>query len=168
MDRKIIWIDENENDLGEMSIVKAHQEGLLRRISVVYLINDKSQILIQKRVDGRFDHSAAGHVELTESYLEAAKRELEEELGVSGVELTKIGDCSSKKIGGKIKHKFRVFYCKTNPGKLNPDEVDEVFWADPNEIWEDMKKDSDDKKYCGGFKSTLELFLKKFQRQRIC
>ena len=163
MNKNIIWIDENENNLGEVSVLKAHQEGLLHKISVVYLTNDKDQILIQKRNDGRFDHSAAGHVDVGESYLKAAKRELKEELGVRDVELTKIGDCSSKENGGKIRHKFGVFQCKTNPNKLNPDEVEEVFWADPDKIWNDMKEDDDDRKYCGGFKSTLELFLREFQ-----
>ena len=163
MDKNIIWIDENENDLGEVSVLRAHQEGLLHRISVVYLTDDKNQILIQKRDDGRLDHSAAGHVDAGESYLKAAKRELEEELGVSGVELTKVGNCDSKENGGKIRHKFEVFQCKANPGELNPNEVEEVFWADPGKIWNDMTGNDGDKKYCGGFRSTLELFLKESQ-----
>ena len=146
MDKNIIWIDENENDLGEVSVSKAHQEGLLHRISVVYLTNSKNQILIQKRDDGRLDHSAAGHVDAGESDLEAVIRELEEELGVRGVELTKVGYCSSKENGGKIRHKFGVFQCETNPGKLNQEEVKEVFWANPDEVWSDMKGDNDDKK----------------------
>ena len=141
MDKNIIWIDESENDLGEVSVSRAHQEGLLHRISVIYLTNDNGQILIQKRDDGRLDHSAAGHVDAGETYTEAAARELEEELGVKGVELVKIGDCSSKENGGKIRHRFRVFKCKTSPGKLNQDEVVEVFWANPDQIWEDMKRD---------------------------
>ncbi|MDP3697036.1 MAG: NUDIX domain-containing protein [Candidatus Taylorbacteria bacterium] len=77
MEKNILWIDENKNDLGEISVTKAHQEGLLHRISVVYLTNDKNQILIQKRDDGRLDHSSAGHVDAGEPYPEAAKRELE-------------------------------------------------------------------------------------------
>src|SRR3990167_10446850 len=103
MDKNIIWIDENENDLGEVSVSKAHQEGLLHRISVVYLTNDKNQVLIQKRDDGRLDHSAAGHVDAGESYLKAAARELEEELGVKGAQLTEVGDCISKENGGRIR-----------------------------------------------------------------
>jgi len=71
--------------LGEVSVPEAHQKGLLHRISVVYLTNNKNQILIQKRSDGRLDHSAAGHVDVGESYLAAAERELEEELGVRGL-----------------------------------------------------------------------------------
>lgn len=160
MDKNVIWVDENDKVLGEVSLVKAHQEGLLHRISAVYLTNDNSQILIQKRTDGKLDHSAAGHVDAGESYLEAAKRELREELGVNGVDLQEIGDCSSNENGKKIRHRFKVFICKSNPGKLDPNEVKEVFWANPIEIWDDMKSDKDDKKYCGGFKVTLELYLK--------
>ncbi len=163
MNKDIIWIDENDNDLGKVSVSKAQQEGLLHRISVVYLTSDKNQILIQKRDDGRIDHSAAGHVDAGESYLEAAKRELEEELGVKGVDLYEIGDCSLIENGKKIRHKFRVFQCNVNLGKLNPNEVKEVFWADPAEVWNDMKGDANDKKYCGGFKSTLELFVRELQ-----
>lgn len=159
MDKNVIWIDDNDNALGEISLIKAHQEGLLHRISVVYLTNDNNQILIQKRTDGILDHSAAGHVDVGESYLEAAERELEEELGVGGIALQEVGDCSSGENGRKIRHRFKVFKCKANPGKLDPDEVEKVFWANPMEIWDDMKNDSDDKKYCGGFKITLELYL---------
>ncbi len=160
MNRNVIWIDENENDLEEVSLARAHEEGLLHRISVVYLTDDKGQILVQKRDDGRLDHSAAGHVDAGESYLEAAKRELEEELGVVNVELKEVGFCSSNEASGKIKHKFKVFQHQGNPGKLNPEEVAGVFWADPKEIWNDMQKDDKDEKYCGGFKGTLELYLK--------
>lgn len=163
MGKNIIWIDENDNYLGEVTVSKAHREGLLHRVSAVYLTNDKNQILIQKRDDGRLDHSAAGHVDADETYLEAATRELEEELDVSGVKLTEVGDCNSRENGDKIRHRFRVYHCKTNPGKPNSDEVEEVFWADPAEIWNDMKGDTDDQKYCGGFKSTLELYFKEFQ-----
>src|SRR3989338_7557249 len=134
MNRNVIWIDENENDLEEVSLARAHKEGLLHRISVVYLTDDKGQILVQKRDDGRLDHSAAGHVDAGETYLEAAARELEEELGVKGAQLTEVGDCISKENGGRIRHRFKVFQCRTNPGKLNPDEVEEVFWANPREI----------------------------------
>ncbi len=159
MDRNVVWIDENENDLREVAYDRAHSEGLLHRIAVVYLTNTKDQILVQKRKDGRLDHSAAGHVDPGESYIEAAKRELEEELGLAKVTLKEVGDCVSNESGGRIKHKFRVFRYEGDPQKLNPEEVSDVFWADPKEVWEDMQKDTENK-YCEGFKSTLELYLK--------
>lgn len=164
MDQNITWIDENDNPLGEVSIAKAHQDGLLHRISAVYLTNEKKHILLQKRADnGKLDHSAAGHVDLGESYLEAAKRELQEELGVANVVLEEVGDCSSIELQSKIRHKFKVYKCLANPGKLSADEIEAVFWAEPVETWNDMKIDVNDTKYTGGFKATLELFLKKSQ-----
>ena len=163
MNKNVTWIDENENDLGEVSLDRAHAEGLLHRISVIYLINDQRQILVQKRDDGRLDHSAAGHVEVKESYLDAAERELNEELGVANVTLKEIGDCISKEIDSKARHKYKVFLCLANPGQLSSEEVQAVFWADPKETWQDMVENSDNKKYCSGFKATLELLLKEFK-----
>jgi isopentenyldiphosphate isomerase len=161
--KNVIWVDENDNVLGQVSSKKAHQEGLWHRISVVYLTNDNGQILIQKRTDGKLDHSAAGHVDAGESYLKAAKRELYEELGISGVILREIGNYSLAENNKKTRHKFKVFMCQANPGKLDPKEVDEIFWANPFDIWQDMKNDNNDKKYCGGFKATLKLYLKSRQ-----
>ena len=45
MDKNVIWIDRDEKELGEVSLSKAHSEGLLHRISVVYLTNDGGQVL---------------------------------------------------------------------------------------------------------------------------
>ena len=45
----VILVDEKDNILGEISREKAHQEGLLHRISVIYLINEKKEILVNER-----------------------------------------------------------------------------------------------------------------------
>ncbi|MBU6415197.1 NUDIX domain-containing protein [Patescibacteria group bacterium] len=156
----VIWVDENDNVLGEITREKAHQEGLLHRVAVIYLVNDKGDILVNERAkDGHFDHSSAGHVDVGENYFEAAKRELEEELGVVDVELQNIGSsCAQDK--NKMfnsRHIFRVYVCKANPVKLKKDEVKSVYWANPKKIYEDMKINPQN--YTGGFKSTLRLFL---------
>ena len=160
IEKNVIWVNEDNEILGEVSRTKADKEGLLHRVSVIYLNDNKGNILIQERVNGKLDHSSAGHVDVGESYIEAAKRELKEELGVSDIDLLEIGECSSNELGGKTRHKFKVYKCTANPVKLEKSEVKNVFWADPEEIWQDMKNDEDDKKYCGGFKVTLKLYLK--------
>src|SRR3989338_4420810 len=96
----VIWVDNNDNVLGEITREKAHQEGLLHRVAVIYVVNDKNEILVNERAkDGYLDHSSAGHVDIGESYLEAAKRELEEELGISGIELQEVGSSQSQDKG---------------------------------------------------------------------
>ncbi|OGN13905.1 MAG: hypothetical protein A3J47_03450 [Candidatus Yanofskybacteria bacterium RIFCSPHIGHO2_02_FULL_43_22] len=156
----VIWVDEKDNVLGEITRQKAHQEGLLHRVAVIYLINEKGEILVNERADGgHLDHSSAGHVDVGESYLEAATRELEEELGVIGVELQDIGSTHAQDIGANFnsRHMFRVYVCRAVPVKLKEDEVRSVFWANPKDVYEDMRVNP--KKYTGGFKSTIELYL---------
>lgn len=162
---QVIWVNDNDEVLGQVSLARSHQEGLLHRVAAIYLINNKDQILLQKRADGgplggRLDHSAAGHVDVNETFLQAAQRELLEELGVNNQQLRFIGNCTSNEAKGRIRHFFAVYECQDNPQKLDPQEVTEVFWEDPQKVWEEMQSDNDNFKYTGGFKSTLELYLR--------
>ncbi len=157
----VIWVDEKDNVLGEVSREKAHKEGLLHRVAVIYLVNEKREILINERAkDGHLDHSSAGHVDIGESYLEAAKRELEEELGVVGVELKDIGSTDAQDKGAifNSRHMFRIFICNAVPLKLKEDEVKNVFWRNLNEVLQDMDKNPE--KYTGGFKETIKVFIR--------
>tara|TARA_Y100000310_G_scaffold342287_1_gene444866 strand:+ start:3104 stop:3610 length:507 start_codon:yes stop_codon:yes gene_type:complete len=160
----VVWVNEKDEILGEIPREKAHKEGQLHRIAAVYLTNDKNEILVQERADWGLDHSAAGHVDPGESYLETAKRELQEEIGVSGVELKEVGKTVSDELildDRKHKmHQFMLFECEADPGELDKGEVNRVFWSNPLEVWKDMQKSEQEKKYRKGFEATLELFLK--------
>ncbi|OGF60427.1 hypothetical protein A3C05_02275 [Candidatus Giovannonibacteria bacterium RIFCSPHIGHO2_02_FULL_45_40] len=151
----VIWVDEKDNILGEIPREKAHREGLLHRISVIYLINEKGEILVNLRAkDGHLDHSSAGHVDVGETYLEAAKRELNEELGVSGTELLDIGgSAAATDIDGDLKsnHMMQIYATTAKPININHEEVKMIFWQNPKEALKDMSINP--KKYTNGFKS---------------
>lgn len=156
----VVIVNESDEVIGTMPKSEAHKNGTLHRISVVYVENDKGEILVQSRVDGYLDHSAAGHLDPGESYKEAAQRELFEELGIKDVELKYIGHSSTwkEKYPGKVvSHVFDIFKCVADPGELQADEVKDVYWAKPNDILDDMKKDKS--KYCGGFVESLKIYL---------
>jgi len=156
----VILVDAKDNVLGETTREKAHKEGLLHRVATIYLINDNGEILVNERAkDGHLDHSSAGHVDIGESYLEAAERELEEELGVTGVELKDIGSTNAQDKGATFNamHMFRIFVCYASPVKLKEDEVKSVFWKNPNEVLQDMDKNPG--KYTGGFKESIKVFI---------
>jgi isopentenyl-diphosphate delta-isomerase len=161
----VVWVDEDDNVLGEVSRTKAHSEAILHRVAVTYLVNEKGQILVNERAkDDHLDHSSAGHLDPGEEYLEAAKRELEEELGVTGLELTEIGKakCSDQNTNrdGTLfnsRHIFKIYMAKGEPVLLNHDEVKNVWWADSKEVLKDMQISP--AKYTAGFRESLKIFL---------
>jgi isopentenyl-diphosphate delta-isomerase len=45
----VILVDEQDNDIGVMEKMQAHQEGLLHRAFSVFVFNDKKELLLQQR-----------------------------------------------------------------------------------------------------------------------
>ena len=76
-------VDERDRVIGSSNREEVHSKGLLHReVYVVVLTPDKKVLLQVRKDNGKFDHSAGGHVKMGETYQEAAVRELEEELGL--------------------------------------------------------------------------------------
>ena len=81
--------DENNNPIG---IIKekqqAHEDGNFHRTAHIWIINDKNELLLQKRSATKKTHpncwdiSGAGHIKAGETVIDGAIRELKEELGV--------------------------------------------------------------------------------------
>lgn len=81
--------DENNNPIGKVKAKKqAHEDGNFHRTAHVWIINDKYELLLQKRSASKKSHpncwdiSGAGHIKTGESVIDGAIRELKEELGV--------------------------------------------------------------------------------------
>lgn len=88
-------VDEQNNVVGQATRGECYQKGLLHRAVNIFIFNSQGEVFLQKRSEqkliypGRFDISASEHVKPGESYQEAAKRGLQEELGIE-VNPTKI------------------------------------------------------------------------------
>ena len=86
-------VDENDNLTG---IIKekqqAHIDGDYHRTAHIWLINEKKELLLQRRSPQKssfpdyWDISAAGHIRSGETVIQGAIRELKEELGVDSQE----------------------------------------------------------------------------------
>lgn len=81
--------DENDNPTGEIKEkTKAHEEGNFHRTAHIWIMNDKKELLLQKRSATKKSHpncwdiSGAGHIRSGETVIEGAIRELNEELGI--------------------------------------------------------------------------------------
>lgn len=83
-------VDEHDNVIGTERRDRIYQMGLHNyRVVGVFLMDRKKRVLLPTRsmqcsyCPGCFDFSAAGHVHSGETYLQAVKRELSEELGIN-------------------------------------------------------------------------------------
>lgn len=83
----VILVNEQNEWQGMMDKLAAHKEGLLHRAISVFVINDKNEILVQQRADGKYhsgglwSNTCCSHPMQGESSIMAAHRRLREELG---------------------------------------------------------------------------------------
>jgi len=148
-------LDSNGVFTGEVaSRAVCHAQGLWHRAVVVFLLNSKNQVLLQKRSltkriwPGQWDVSSGGHVLAGELGFEAALRECREELGVSlqPTDLTFIGGCiSAERQGDIFNQHFNDFFVARkdlalSDFTLQPEEVSEVKWVDEDDIVRDIKE----------------------------
>ena len=90
----IAWVDESDRLLGTLPRAELRERGLIGRGTYILLFNSEGELCVHRRTlskaiyPGYWDVAAGGMVQGDETYAESAARELEEELGVSGVELT--------------------------------------------------------------------------------
>lgn len=138
-------VDENDEVIGSTELEEAWRSGLIHRIVRVMVEDGQGRILLQRRSKHvhlspyRWDHSAAGHVDEGDTYETAAKRELEEELGIAGVALTEIAHYrTDHTIDGRRLNRFNKLYRATvKPDQaftIDEHEVAEVRWFTLDEI----------------------------------
>ncbi len=87
-------VDEKDRVIGKAPRSRCHGDpSLVHRVTHVLVVNSKGEILLQKRSPnkdiqpGKWDTSVGGHLNIGEDYEAAAYREMEEELGIEGVDI---------------------------------------------------------------------------------
>lgn len=140
----ILIVDENDQPIGESNAIEAWRKGMRHRIVRIMLEDKDGRVLLQLRSSNSrvypncWDHSAAGHVDAGEDYETAAKRELEEEIGVRDVSLEKIDTYyTDYQYKDFVLRRFNTLYraeINQTPKDLQPEEVSEVRWFTKDEL----------------------------------
>jgi len=133
-------VDENDRVIGRAPRRRCHGDpSLVHRVAHVLVFNGRGELLLQKRSlskdiqPGKWDTSVGGHLDLGETYLEAAVREMSEELGIKGIPLTFL---YHSKIRNEIESENVATYLARYDGEVafSEEEIDEVRHWRPEEI----------------------------------
>lgn len=143
MQPKVILVDDNDQPIGMMEKIEAHQKGLLHRAFSVFIMNDQNQMLLHKRASGKYHseglwtNACCSHPMPGESTLEAAVRRLKEEMGFS-CELRAIDHIiyQVQFENGLIEHEYDHIFLGYYDGEIhaNPEEVSEYTFCSFEEI----------------------------------
>ena len=134
-------VDINDQVLGRETRAEIHRTGRMHRAVHMLVSNSSGEVFLQKRAATKdtnpncWDSSAAGHVDSGELYLQAAVRELEEEIGVRCDEkdfLEFLRLKPSEKNG--FEHQRHYSIRTDHPLTLCPVEIAEGRWFTPTDI----------------------------------
>ena len=88
MKDEVILVDKDDNQLGIMEKIEAHEKALLHRAFSVFIFNTKGEMLLQRRAlhkyhsPGLWTNTCCSHPKPNESALDAANRRLIEEMNM--------------------------------------------------------------------------------------
>lgn len=84
---QVILVDEQDNPIGLMEKIEAHEKALLHRAFSVFVFNSKGELMLQQRAAEKYHspllwtNTCCSHQRDGETSLEAGKRRLQEEMG---------------------------------------------------------------------------------------
>ena len=159
----VILVDEQDNEVGVMEKLKAHEQGKLHRAFSVFIFNDKNELLLQQRAlnkyhsGGLWTNTCCSHPSPNETIKDAANRRLYEEMGMS-CDLKIISNFIYKTDfeNGLIEHELDYILTGISNSlpQINKAEVESFKWQSISEIQNDIILNP--KHYTTWFKIALE------------
>ena len=86
--QQLALVSEQDNIIGSAAPEKIYYQGLLHRFASIFILDNQSRLLLQKRAfnknrhAGLFSESVSAQVAFSEKYIDAALRRINEELGL--------------------------------------------------------------------------------------
>lgn len=86
-EEQVILVNENDEQIGLMPKMEAHEKAVLHRAFSVFVFNKKNQLMLQQRAADKYHspllwtNTCCSHQRDGESNIEAGKRRLKEEMG---------------------------------------------------------------------------------------
>lgn len=155
--KNVMLVDEEDNFLGEMEKIEAHEKGLLHRAFSIMLFQQTAsgiEILLQKRADdkyhcsGQWTNTCCSHPQENMPMQMCLEKRLDFEMGIKHQKLALAGTFTYKEIckGGLTEHEFdHVYIGDFVPTNIspNPHEVSEYAWVSLETIESDIANQPD-------------------------
>ena len=149
MEEHVVLVSEQDEVLGVMEKMQAHQEGILHRAFSVFLFNEAGEMLLQKRAAGKYHspnqwtNAVCSHPRIDESYLEGANRRMSEELGIDAELQEKFHFIYKADVGQDLwEHELDHVFTGSFSGdvNLNKDEVAEIRYISMEDLDNEMNE----------------------------
>lgn len=147
-EENVILVNEQDEQIGLMPKLEAHQKAVLHRAFSVFILNDKNEIMLQQRAHQKYHspllwtNTCCSHQRDGETNLEAGKRRLLEEMGFETA-LTELFHFIYKAPfdNGLTEHEFdHVMIGRYNgQPEINPEEVEAWKWMAIEDVKQDMQ-----------------------------
>ena len=164
-EERVILVNEKDEQIGLMPKMEAHEKALLHRAFSVFVFNEKDELMIQQRAEGKYHspglwtNTCCSHQREGESNIEAGKRRLQEEMGFS----TELKDTISFIYkapfdNGLTEHEYDHILGGNYEGEpcLNPEEVGAWKWVSLGDLRADIGENPD--RYTEWFKIIFDKF----------
>lgn len=147
-EEKVILVDVNDEPIGLMNKMEAHEKALLHRAFSVFVLNSNNEIMLQQRASHKYHspllwtNTCCSHQRAGETNLQAGTRRLEEEMGFV-VPLKELFSFIYKAPfdNGLTEHELdhvMIGYSNEEP-VINPDEVESWKWMKIEDVKNDME-----------------------------
>lgn len=163
MVENVILVDEQDNEVGFMEKIEAHEKALLHRAFSVFVFNDNNELMLQQRAKSKYHspllwtNTCCSHQRKGESNTSAGKRRLQEEMGFT-CELEEVFSFIYKAPfdNGLTEHELdHVMIGKYNGEPVvNPEEVESYKWMKLEAVKNDIENNPD--AYTAWFKIIFE------------
>jgi isopentenyl-diphosphate delta-isomerase type 1 len=153
----VVWVNENNEELGLVPKMEAHQKGILHRAISILLYNSEGKMLIQQRAKTKYhwpmiwSNAVCSHPKENETFEQAAYRRIEEELNIT-CHLSEIYRFVYKAVDEQtnlIEHEYDVVFQGEYNGDVpfNTDEIEHIQWIDEKELATDMQENPENYSY---------------------
>ena len=124
VEEKVILVDSNDNPIGLMNKLEAHEKAVLHRAFSVFILNDKNELMLQQRANHKYHspllwtNTCCSHQRENETNIQAGTRRLREEMGFET----------------ELKEMFHFIYKAPFDNGLTEHELDHVMLGYYNDI----------------------------------